>query len=117
MKYEKERETIFDLEFIILEIYHSFVFWIISEFDCSIIDFDGNLNINDWCQLLITLLLKCWCLSNGKDAKHPILSTFFPTTNLFWCNENDMKDCRDDEHCNNGDKNCYDNNLRCSIFK
>ena len=77
MKYEKERETIFDLEFIILEIYHSFVFWIITEFDlfCSIIDFDENWNMNDWC-LLIILLLKYWCLSNNKDAKHPILSTF-----------------------------------------
>ena len=33
MKYEKERETIFDSEFIILEIYHSFVLDIIHEFD------------------------------------------------------------------------------------
>ena len=40
----------------------------------------------------------------------------FSTIN-FWCDDNDMKDCRDDELCNNGDKNCYDNNLRCSIFK
>ena len=55
MKYEKERETIFDSEFIILEIYHSFVLDIIHEFvlkcmiDYSILDFDRNLNMNDWC--------------------------------------------------------------------